>query len=366
LFRGKRQARKAAEAQRDAEQAARIAALANRPDTVCPFLGMAAARADFSPTPHQEHRCYAFGDAAVLSNEQQARVCLQRGYGNCPRYLRGLLVIPTEEMEAIRRRKADFPTDVVRDTPRPPVVAPAPVAAVQAPAPAHSAPRAVPPRERVVAAPLVQAQAQAPAPAAPVVARTAVAATARVPAPTTAAAVLEMPAPIRIARVARRPAPAARRSRRWRTATLLVAASVLVLALASATGLFALNRLEGAAVAEPTPSPVATRAADPTASARPTRTPRPTARPRPTRTPRPTPTPTPTATPTATPRAVETWTYVVADYDSISAIAQRYGSTTETLLDLNPQYRDNPNFVVEGDRVVVPCTEIAVREGRCP
>ena len=31
------------------------------------------------------------------------KVCLQRGYGNCPRYLRGVLVIPTEELEALRR-----------------------------------------------------------------------------------------------------------------------------------------------------------------------------------------------------------------------------------------------------------------------
>ena len=31
-----------------------------------------------------EHRCYAFGDPAPLSDEQQTRVCLQRGYGNCP------------------------------------------------------------------------------------------------------------------------------------------------------------------------------------------------------------------------------------------------------------------------------------------
>ncbi len=38
-----------------------------------------------------------------LSSDQQQRVCLQRGYGNCPRYLRGVLVIPTEELEALRR-----------------------------------------------------------------------------------------------------------------------------------------------------------------------------------------------------------------------------------------------------------------------
>ena len=53
-----------------------------------------------------EHRCFAFGDPAPLSAEQQTRVCQERGYGNCPRYLRGVLVIPTEELEALRRPRA--------------------------------------------------------------------------------------------------------------------------------------------------------------------------------------------------------------------------------------------------------------------
>ena len=36
--------------------------------------------------PRRAHRCYAFGDPAPLSTEQQTKVCLDRGYGTCPRY----------------------------------------------------------------------------------------------------------------------------------------------------------------------------------------------------------------------------------------------------------------------------------------
>jgi hypothetical protein len=67
------------------------------------------------------HRCYAFGDPAELSAEQQQKVCLQRGYGNCPRYLRGVLVIPTEELEALRRPQPAPP-------PRPEAPRPVPAA----------------------------------------------------------------------------------------------------------------------------------------------------------------------------------------------------------------------------------------------
>ena len=77
--------------------------LAKRPDTICPFLGLADSRTEYRDRVSDGHRCYAFGDPAELSAEQQQKVCLQRGYGNCPRYLRGVLVIPTEELEALRR-----------------------------------------------------------------------------------------------------------------------------------------------------------------------------------------------------------------------------------------------------------------------
>jgi hypothetical protein len=64
---------------------------------------MADRRTSYVDGVSDGHRCYAFGDPAELSAEQQTKVCLQRGYGNCPRYLRGVLVIPTEELEALRR-----------------------------------------------------------------------------------------------------------------------------------------------------------------------------------------------------------------------------------------------------------------------
>ena len=118
---GRRNRKVQEEAAREADRRALFAELALRPETVCPFLGMAGARTKFEDGASDGHRCYAFGDPAELSAEQQTKVCLQRGYGNCPRYLRGVLVIPTEELEALRR-------------PLPPGPRPAPAAAVAKPA----------------------------------------------------------------------------------------------------------------------------------------------------------------------------------------------------------------------------------------
>ncbi len=103
--RGKREKAAAEEAAREAERRAVFARLAERPEHVCPFLGLADERTGYVEGVSDEHRCYAFGDPAPLSAEQQTRVCQQRGYGNCPRYLRGVLVIPTEELEALRQRR---------------------------------------------------------------------------------------------------------------------------------------------------------------------------------------------------------------------------------------------------------------------
>ncbi|HET9878617.1 MAG TPA: hypothetical protein VFQ81_04840 [Candidatus Limnocylindria bacterium] len=114
----KRQQEEAAvEAAREAERRALFAQLASRPDTVCPFLGLAEDRVGYVDGVSPEHRCYAFGDPAPLSGDQQTRVCLDRGYGNCPRYLRGVLVIPTDELEALRR-----PAPATSSTPPPPPV----------------------------------------------------------------------------------------------------------------------------------------------------------------------------------------------------------------------------------------------------
>jgi hypothetical protein len=93
----------AAQSAAETERLALFEKLALRPENVCPFLGLAASRADYQENATDDHRCYAFGDPEAISGEQQRNVCLQRGYANCPRYLRGVLVIPTDELEALRR-----------------------------------------------------------------------------------------------------------------------------------------------------------------------------------------------------------------------------------------------------------------------
>jgi hypothetical protein len=111
--RRKREQEAAAEAARESERRALFAKLAERPENICPFLGLASARTEYVEGISDEHRCFAFGDPAPLSAEQQTRVCQERGYGNCPRYLRGVLVIPTEELEALRRPHAPLPEPAV-------------------------------------------------------------------------------------------------------------------------------------------------------------------------------------------------------------------------------------------------------------
>ena len=111
------------EADRERSRRALFEELAKRPANICPFLGLATSQTEYHEGFTREHRCYAFGDPVELSAEQQERVCLGRGYGNCPRYLRGVLVIPTDELEALRR-----PLPPVRP-PAPPVVPPPPAPA---------------------------------------------------------------------------------------------------------------------------------------------------------------------------------------------------------------------------------------------
>jgi len=110
--RRKREEAAAADAAREEDRRVLFSKLAERPEHVCPFLGLAGERSEYIEGISDEHRCFAFGDPAPISAEQQTRVCQERGYGNCPRYLRGVLVIPTEELEALRQRRAPLPEPV--------------------------------------------------------------------------------------------------------------------------------------------------------------------------------------------------------------------------------------------------------------
>jgi len=117
---GRRKHQEQEEAAREAERRALFEELAKRPDTICPFLGLEQARTEYRDRVSEGHRCYAFGEPAELSAEQQQKVCLQRGYGNCPRYLRGVLVIPTEELEALRHPQPAPPPVPAAPPPPPP------------------------------------------------------------------------------------------------------------------------------------------------------------------------------------------------------------------------------------------------------
>lgn len=76
------------------------------------------------------------------------------------------------------------------------------------------------------------------------------------------------------------------------------------------------------------------------------------------------PTPSATASPTTTPEP-EVWLYTLIAGDSISGVAVRFGTTTEELLTLNPEYEDNEDLVEAGAELIVPCTPIAASEDRC-
>lgn len=132
MFGGRRR-REAAEAAKEAERRALFAQLAQRPAHICPFLGLAYERTAYVDGPSMEHRCYAFGEPAPLSSEQQTRVCQEKGYGQCPRYLRGLLVTPTEELQALRNPRAAMAALEPPPPPPPPrpVVRPAPAPVVR-------------------------------------------------------------------------------------------------------------------------------------------------------------------------------------------------------------------------------------------
>jgi LysM repeat protein len=94
--------------------------------------------------------------------------------------------------------------------------------------------------------------------------------------------------------------------------------------------------------ASATPSPTPT----PTASATPSPIPTPTASPTPSPTPQATPTPTPAPTP------VPQRTYVVAEGDTLAAIAERFGTSVGALQSANDI--EDPDEIVIGQVLVIP------------
>ncbi|MYA54236.1 MAG: LysM peptidoglycan-binding domain-containing protein [Dehalococcoidia bacterium] len=105
--------------------------------------------------------------------------------------------------------------------------------------------------------------------------------------------------------------------------------------------------------AAPTAEPTATP--EPTATAQPsTPTPAPPATPDPTPTPAaatPTPPPTPAATPTPTP-APAAFDYEIVSGDTLSDIAESFGTSVDAILDLNPGL--DPNTLQIGQIILVP------------
>jgi hypothetical protein len=126
----------------------------------------------------------------------------------------------------------------------------------------------------------------------------------------------------------------------------VLAVAIALLAGASVAGL---SQLTAVSVLDPRPSvpPVNTPTPAPTATVRPS------------------PTSSPVATATAAPQGGEVWLYTIAEGDSMSGIAIRFGTTTEQLLAMNPEYAENQDLVEAGLQMVMPCTLIAAAEDRC-
>lgn len=132
------------------------------------------------------------------------------------------------------------------------------------------------------------------------------------------------------------------------SARLRVTALALGLAVMIGSLVGALSQMTAVSVADPRPS-----------------TPLPVP---PLRTASPTPIPPPSDTPTPEPTrspAPEPWLYTVAEGESLSRIAIRFGTTTEEILRLNPEYATNQDLVEVGAPVIMPCTPIAAAEDRC-
>jgi LysM repeat protein len=75
--------------------------------TTCPFFRSLDASQQLSgpvEAPDPANRCAAFGEPKPQSARQQELVCLTRSHQDCPRYLRGALVLREAEAPAAARR----------------------------------------------------------------------------------------------------------------------------------------------------------------------------------------------------------------------------------------------------------------------
>jgi len=128
------------------------------------------------------------------------------------------------------------------------------------------------------------------------------------------------------------------RPRRLGTATLIV---VLLVLIGAVVAWAALGGLGGGAAG---PSPSSSPSAEATVTARPSASTSPSA----TATVAPTPTPTPAPTPTAAPTPV---TYIVQPGDTLNAIAARYGTTAQAIMQANGLTSDIINV---GQVLIIP------------
>lgn len=106
-----------------------------------------------------------------------------------------------------------------------------------------------------------------------------------------------------------------------------------------------------AALTSPTPTPSATPTATPTATPSPTRTPTPAASPSPTASPTPEVTPSPTPTPTPEPPPFTE--YEVQLGDTLSSIAQSFGTTVDEIVSINGLASQDVIISV-GQKLLVP------------